>query len=78
MATRKKAEYKQQATTSKIAISSRASVKVRESYYTVEYTEERLIPDVPSVDIEKERQMLWDTCNEEVDKQIEDIVKNLK
>ena len=76
--TRKKAEYKSKAVTSKIAISSRASVKVRESYYTVEYTEERAFLDAVGVDIEKERQMLWDTCNEEVDKQIEDILKNLK
>lgn len=78
MATKKKAEYKSLATTSKIAVSSRASVKVRDSYYTVEYSEERLIPDVPEVDIEKERQLLWDTCNTEVDNQIEDILKNLK
>ena len=78
MAGRKKTEYVSHAQTTKIAISSRASVKVKESYYTVEYSEERAISDVTGVDIEKERQMLWDTCNSEVDNQIEDILKNLK
>lgn len=79
MATKKKtAEYESKAKTTKISISSRASVKVRESYYTVEYSEERAIPDVDGVDIQKERQLLWDACNTEVDTQIEDILKNLK
>lgn len=77
MAQRKKKEYEQLAVTSKIAVCSRASVKVRDSYYTVEYSEERAIPDVVGVDIEKERQLLWDTCNSEVDNQIEDILKNM-
>ena len=74
----KKAEYVSKAVTTKIAISSRASVKVRESYYTVEYTEERAISDVTGVDIDQERKLLWDTCNGEVDNQIEDILKNMK
>lgn len=78
MAAKKKAEYVSKAVTTKISISSRASVKVRESYYTVEYTEERAIPDVTDVDIQKERELLWDACNTEVDNQIEDILKNMK
>ena len=78
MATKKKAEYKQQAVTSKIAVSSRASVKIKDCYYTVEYSEERLIPEGVDVDIEKERQLLWDACNTEVDNQVEDILKNMK
>ena len=78
MAAKKKAEYVSMATTTKISISSRASVKVHESYYTVEYTEERAIPDAEGVDIQKERELLWDACNTEVDNQIEDILKNMK
>lgn len=74
----KKAEYVSKAVTTKIAISSRASVKVRESYYTVEYSEERAISDATDVDIEQERKILWDVCNTEVDNQIEDILKNMK
>lgn len=77
MAARKKNEYVSKATTTKIAVSSRASVKVKDSYYTVEYTEERAILDVDGVDIEKERALLWNVCNTEVDNQIEDILKNM-
>lgn len=79
MATRrKKNEYTRQAVTSKIAVTSRGSVKIKDNYFTVEYSEERLIPEGIDVDIEKERQMLWDDCNTEIDNQIEDIYKNLK
>ena len=62
--------------TTSIRIPSRASVKVRESFYTIEYCEERSIPD--DADIVEERQALWDTCNGEVDKQLEDIIKSFK
>lgn len=63
------------AITTSIRITSRASVKVRDNFYTVEYCEERSIPE--DADIEEERQALWDTCNGEVDGQIEDILKIL-
>lgn len=62
--------------TTMIKVSSRASVKIKDNFYTIEYGEERSIPE--GCDIEEERQNLWDTCNSEVDKQIEDIVKTFK
>lgn len=61
-----------------IKASSRASVKVGDNFYTIEYCEERSIPDTENVDIEQERTDLWDTCNTEVDNQIEDILKTFK
>jgi len=65
--------------TTSIKISSRASVKVGDSFYTLEYTEERSInPDATEEEILKERKNLWDTCNNEVDMQIEDIMKLYK
>ena len=64
-----KEEYVSKAKINKISATSRASVKIKEAYYTMEYTEERLIPDVEDVNIEAERQMLWDTVNNEVDNQ---------
>ena len=64
------------AITTSIRITSRASVKVKDNFYTVEYCEERSIPE--DADIEEERQALWDTCNGEVDGQIEDILKSYK
>lgn len=71
-------EYKQKAKTQSIRVTSRASVKVNESFYTVEYCEERIIPDLPDVDIDKERALLWDKANSETDAQIEDILRIYK
>lgn len=68
--------YESKAITTQIRATSRASVKVRESFYTVEYTEERTIPQIDDVDIAKEREVLWDCVNNEVDNQIEDIIKS--
>lgn len=68
--------YESKAITTQISATSRASVKVRDNYYTVEYTEERTIPQIDDVDIAKEREILWDCVNNEVDNQIEDIIKS--
>ena len=70
--------YEVKAVTKTIKATSRASVKVGESYYTVEYSEERIIPDIEGIDIEKERQFLWEDINAECDNQIEDILKTFK
>ena len=64
------------AKTTLIKAISRASIKVGDSFYTVEYGEERSIEDGDN--IEEERSALWDTCNGEVDKQIEDIMQMFK
>lgn len=58
-----------------IKFSSRASVKIGDKYYTIEYGEERQIDNFNEIDIDKERQLLIDTCNNQVDKQVEEIVK---
>lgn len=71
-------EYEIKAIIKTIKATSRASVKVGESYYTVEYSEERIIPDIEGIDIEKERQFLWEDTNAECDNQIEDILKTFK
>lgn len=70
--------YESKAKTTKISATSRASVKVRDSYYTVEYQEERAIPDIDSVDLEREREMLWATVNDECDRQVQDIINTFK
>ena len=62
--------------TTSIRITSRASVKVRDNFYTVEYCEERSIPE--DADVKEERAELWDVCNTEVDEQIKDIIKTFK
>ena len=68
--------YQSKATISSIRATSRASIKVRDNFYTVEYSEERTLPTDIEYDIDKEREILWNTVNDEVDKQIEDIIKS--
>ena len=76
---KKETEYKSQAIPSKISATSRVSVKVKDTYYTLEYTEERTLPtdqQLTGFDIEQERKLLWDTVNSEVDRQVEDVLKS--
>lgn len=72
-------DYTSKATTTSIKCSSRASICIDKSYYTVEYTEERSVPqDLTETELNKERQILWDTVNDEVDLQILEIEKIFK
>ena len=65
--------------TSKITATSRASIKIKDSFYTVEYSEERIVPDgITDEELQKERKELWDTVNVECDNQIEEILKTFK
>lgn len=70
------AKVESKATITRIVATSRASVKVRDSFYTVEYSEERTLP--PDADIDAERLLLWDAVNTECDGQVEDILKTYK
>jgi len=64
--------------TTSIRFTSRASVKVGDSFYTVEACEERAIPDIEGIDMEEERKELWDTVNGECDNQIQEILKTFR
>lgn len=72
-------QYISKATPTIIKFSSRASVKLSvkgaDHYYTIEYGEERQINNFEEVDINKERQLLIDDCNKQVDNQVEEIIK---
>ena len=57
-----------------IRATSRASVKINDSFYTVEWCEEHSLD--PEDNVEEERKNLWQICNDEVDGQIEDILKS--
>ena len=70
--------YTSKAKISKISATSRASVKIRDSYFTLEYTEERVIPEVEGVDIEAERALLWQTVNDQVDNQVNETIAAVK
>lgn len=62
-------EYVSKAKTIKITATSRMSIKVKDNYFTIEFSEERSIPDVEGVDLAKEKEALWDAVNNEVDNQ---------
>lgn len=67
--------YTSKAITTKISATSRVSAKIGDDFYTLEFTEERTIPDVEGVDLEKERNILWDEVNYSVDVQLQDTIK---
>lgn len=64
------------AKTTTIRATSRISTKIRDTFYTFEYCEERQIEDGDN--LEEEREKLWDTCNGEVDNQVEETLKMYK
>ena len=67
--------YIQKAIPKTIKFSSRASIKIKDSFYTFEYGEERQIDNFDEVNLDKEKQLLIDDCNKIVDNQIEEVVK---
>lgn len=69
-------DYEVKAKTTKINAVSRVAIKINDSYYTVEYSEERTIPDVDGVILKEERAALFDAVNAVVDAQAEDIVRS--
>ena len=71
-------EYEVKARTKTITATSRASIKVGDSFYTLEFTEERTIPQTSTVNLTLEKDMLWDEVNLQVDKQIEDVLRTFK
>lgn len=68
--------YEIKGVTTAIKFTSRASVKVGDSFYTIEACEERALPE--DCNVEKEREALWNTVNVEVDDQIREILETFK
>lgn len=60
------------AKTTTIRATSRISTKIKDTFYTFEYCEERQIEDGDNV--VEEREKLWEVCNEEVDNQVTDVL----
>jgi len=60
--------------TTSIKFTSRASVKLNDSYFTFESTIEKQCPENYSEeDYIQAKQKLWDECNNEIDNQIIEI-----
>lgn len=71
-------DYTSKAKIKTIKATSRASVKVGDSFYTLEYCEERTMPQTSNINIQLEKDLLWDEVNAQVDKQIEDVLRAFK
>lgn len=68
--------YQSKAKTVTISATSKATVQIKNNYYSFSYSEERVLPENdPDVNLEEERKLLWETLNAEVDGQIEEITK---
>lgn len=71
MAAAKSKKYVAKATPTKIVATSRAAIKIKDNYYTIEYSEERSLPTDVEYDLESEKTILWD----EVDKTVDDEIR---
>ena len=70
-------EYESKAITTQIRATSRVSAKIGEDFYTLEFSEERTIPDIEGVDLDKERELLFEDVNYTVDTQLQDTIKSV-
>lgn len=62
--------------TTTIRATSRISTKIRDTFYTFEYCEERQIEE--GDDVANEREKLWEVCNAEVDYQVAETLAMYK
>lgn len=70
--------YKSKGEISKISVTSRASVNIGKNYYTFECMEEKCFPISKygiDFDIMKEKQIMWEDVNREVDNQIQETIE---
>lgn len=65
--------YESKAVVTTIKATSRVALKIRDNYFTIEYSEERSIPEDVDIDIDYERSLLFDDVNSIVDNQMSDI-----
>jgi hypothetical protein len=68
-------EYIPKAVVTEISATSRVAIKVRDNFYTIEYTEKRAVPDVEGINMDIERDHLFADVNRIVDQQAEDIIR---
>lgn len=68
----------QQVRTTRIQATQRMAVKIRDNYYTVEFLEEREVPNNPNLDLEEEKRLLFESVKNTVYSQIEEIVDGLR
>lgn len=70
-------KYKSKAITTQIRATSRVSAKIGDDFYTLEFSEERTVPDIDGINLDEERRILWDEVNYSVDIQLQDTIKTV-
>ena len=60
-----------------IKFNSRASINIKDCWYTFEYGEERQIDNFNEVNIDKEIEALTNDCNLVVDNQLQDVINSI-
>lgn len=70
--------YEIKSFTNTIKFTSRCAIKIGDNFYTVEATEERIVPEVDSIDMDLEWKDLCDSVNDVVDGQAKEIVETFK
>ena len=58
----------------KITATSRCAVKIKDNYYTIEASEERVFPQGGMIDLDEEYKALFDSVNGVVDGQMNEIL----
>ena len=71
----RQAKYKPQATVKEFHVTSRVSVKIREEFYTFEYSETRFIDSPEKINMDKETMSAWDFAHSQVDKQVKEVIE---
>lgn len=67
------------ARTTTIRATSRASVKIKDNFFTLEFCEERSVPEgLDDAEIAVERDILWKTVNDECDNQISMLLESYR
>ena len=64
--------------TVEIRADSSATVEINKKWFKVSYGETRIINNPQKVNMDQERENIWNTVNSEVDKQIQDIIESFK
>lgn len=80
MATNKREKrelYAPKAITSSISAKVKLTMKVRDNYISVEGNEERTVPDVAGVNMDKEWRFLWDNVYDVCDAEMAKILKEM-
>ena len=56
-------EYVSKAITTSITAESKITLKIKDNFYSITFTESRDVPNVDDVDVEYERKLLFDDVN---------------